>query len=72
MDGKDNVDKDHTKWQNLGTLASLARTCSAFRDAALDTLWSHLDSLFPLLLCMASGLWIVIPAKNDGSPKRAV
>ncbi|KAL1665863.1 hypothetical protein GGF50DRAFT_126081 [Schizophyllum commune] len=35
--------------KRLGTLASLASTCSATREPALDVLWEEQDSIVPLL-----------------------
>ncbi|KAI5899497.1 uncharacterized protein SCHCODRAFT_01146571 [Schizophyllum commune H4-8] len=35
--------------KRLGTLASLASTCSAMREPALDVLWEEQDSIVPLL-----------------------
>ncbi|KAH7929967.1 hypothetical protein BV22DRAFT_1116525 [Leucogyrophana mollusca] len=40
-----------------GTLASLARTCKAFKDPALDVLYAELSSLYPLVKCMPQDLW---------------
>ncbi|KAG2104323.1 uncharacterized protein F5147DRAFT_703850 [Suillus discolor] len=46
-------DPDRTKEDSEGrvTVASLARTCRAFRDPALDVLWAQLHSLDALVLC---------------------
>ena len=33
-------------------LPPLARTCRAFKEPALDTLWAELEDLFPLALCL--------------------
>lgn len=46
-------DPDRTEEDIEGriTVASLARTCQAFRDPALDVLWAQLHSLDPLVLC---------------------
>ncbi|KAF9001485.1 hypothetical protein BDQ17DRAFT_1190185, partial [Cyathus striatus] len=38
------------------TLASLARTCTAFEKPALDVLWFQLDDYYPLVLCLPSRL----------------
>ncbi|KAH7906104.1 hypothetical protein BJ138DRAFT_671320 [Hygrophoropsis aurantiaca] len=35
----------------------LARTCRAFKDPALNALWSYLPSLKPLIQCLPSDLW---------------
>ncbi|KAG1749102.1 uncharacterized protein EDB91DRAFT_1344763 [Suillus paluster] len=37
--------------EGRATVASLARTCRAFRDPALDVLWAQLHSLDALVLC---------------------
>jgi hypothetical protein len=42
-----------------GTLSSLARTCKALQQPALDLLWHHQDGLIPLLKCMSNDLWYV-------------
>ena len=34
------------------TFAALARTCSALSEPSLDTLWSELHSLYPLMSCI--------------------
>lgn len=39
--------------QSRQVLVSLARTCRAFSEASLDRLWSKLDSLEPLIRCLA-------------------
>ncbi|KAG1764541.1 hypothetical protein EDD22DRAFT_1018766 [Suillus occidentalis] len=46
-------DPDRTKEDNEGrvAIASLAQTCQAFRDPALDVLWAQLHSLDALVLC---------------------
>ncbi|KAG1840868.1 hypothetical protein C8R48DRAFT_739813, partial [Suillus tomentosus] len=46
-------DPDRTNEDSKGrvTVASLARTCRAFRDPALDVLWAQLHSLDALVLC---------------------
>ncbi|KII86169.1 hypothetical protein PLICRDRAFT_700290 [Plicaturopsis crispa FD-325 SS-3] len=41
----------------LGELASLARTCRAFHDPALDVLWRTLRSLEPLIRTLPADLW---------------
>ncbi|KAJ7190344.1 hypothetical protein GGX14DRAFT_483421 [Mycena pura] len=39
-------------------LATLARTCKAFQDPALDLLWSHQrNTMINLLMCMPNDLW---------------
>ncbi|KAJ7089107.1 hypothetical protein C8R44DRAFT_686666, partial [Mycena epipterygia] len=40
-----------------GDLVSLARTCQAFRDPALDAVWHTLTSLVPLLRCLPPHIW---------------
>ena len=43
------------------TLASLARTCKAFHDPALDLLWIDQHSFITLLKLMPSDLWEIHP-----------
>lgn len=38
---------------------SLAITCKAFAEPALDTLWHEQRSLVPLIRCMPQDLWII-------------
>ncbi|KAF8550073.1 hypothetical protein OG21DRAFT_1488050 [Imleria badia] len=41
------------RWKDTTSdLASLARTCRAFREPALDVLWEDLDDLSPLAQCL--------------------
>ena len=35
-------------------LATLARTCKAFKEPALDMIWAELDDLTPLVRCLPS------------------
>ncbi|KAF9001503.1 hypothetical protein BDQ17DRAFT_1426463 [Cyathus striatus] len=46
------------------TLASLARTCTAFEYPALDVLWSDLQGFYPLAKCLPSNLWIEKAVRN--------
>ncbi|KAF9003310.1 hypothetical protein BDQ17DRAFT_1355972 [Cyathus striatus] len=47
------------------TLASLARTCTAFENPALDTLWFELDEgFYPLAKCLPSDLWVEVERKD--------
>ncbi|KAI0786186.1 hypothetical protein C8Q75DRAFT_772562 [Abortiporus biennis] len=39
---------------NLRSLARFARTWKTLEEPSLDMLWSHLDSLVPLLLVMSN------------------
>ncbi|KIJ60562.1 hypothetical protein HYDPIDRAFT_43257 [Hydnomerulius pinastri MD-312] len=39
------------------TLATLARTCRAFTESALDILWEVLPSFLPLIQCLPKDLW---------------
>jgi len=39
------------------TLASLARTCRAWHDPAIDELWMHLDTLDPLIKLLPCRMW---------------
>ncbi|KAK7044494.1 hypothetical protein R3P38DRAFT_2879087 [Favolaschia claudopus] len=47
------------------SLPSFARVCKAFRDPALDVLWSHQDSLGNLLRCMPEGVWEEAPGVDE-------
>lgn len=38
-------------------LASLARTCRAWSEIALENLWYKIDSMEPFIKCMPQGLW---------------
>ncbi|KAI6132305.1 hypothetical protein EDD16DRAFT_419415 [Pisolithus croceorrhizus] len=40
-------------------VASLARTCKAFMDPALDALWSTQSSLSPLVMCLPAHFWFL-------------
>lgn len=40
-----------------GDLASLARTCRAWTEIALDSLWYQIDRIDPLIECMPRDLW---------------
>ncbi|KAF8123893.1 hypothetical protein EV363DRAFT_1227965 [Boletus edulis] len=40
------------EWERRDTLASLARTCHAFEEPALDLLWRVLPNLSPLARCL--------------------
>lgn len=41
------------RWRDTTSdLTSLARTCHAFREPALDVLWGDLDNLLPLAQCL--------------------
>ncbi|KAJ7772228.1 hypothetical protein B0H16DRAFT_1714437 [Mycena metata] len=44
-----------------GTLAALALTCRSLQDPALDALWSHQESLIPILSCMPADIFNVRP-----------
>ncbi|KIJ59274.1 hypothetical protein HYDPIDRAFT_33344 [Hydnomerulius pinastri MD-312] len=53
-------DDIEVKWdRTMGkkTLASLARTCKAFHEPALDVLWMKLDSLDPLIKLLPKRMW---------------
>ncbi|KAF7358871.1 hypothetical protein MSAN_01227200 [Mycena sanguinolenta] len=43
--------------QTRRTLAALARTCTTFRDSALNALWAPQTSLVPALRCFPDDLW---------------
>lgn len=38
-------------------LLSMALTCRAFLDPALDALWGHISSLDPIISCLPQNLW---------------
>ncbi|KAI6115156.1 hypothetical protein EDD16DRAFT_1702251 [Pisolithus croceorrhizus] len=40
-------------------VASLARTCKAFMDPALDVLWRTQSSLSPLVMCLPAHFWFL-------------
>ncbi|KAJ7614472.1 hypothetical protein FB45DRAFT_1110221 [Roridomyces roridus] len=42
---------------NWNTLTSLARTCKAFQDPALDVLWSSQSTMMNVLKCMPGDIW---------------
>ncbi|KAJ6449929.1 hypothetical protein C8R47DRAFT_1255368 [Mycena vitilis] len=44
-------------WRNYRALGALARTCTAFRDPALDRLWRSTTLVQLLTSCMPSELW---------------
>ncbi|GLB45700.1 hypothetical protein LshimejAT787_2600330 [Lyophyllum shimeji] len=44
---------------DFATLASVARTCTAFTEVALDALWRDQTSLAPLLQVMPADLWLL-------------
>ncbi|GLB45631.1 hypothetical protein LshimejAT787_2500230 [Lyophyllum shimeji] len=44
---------------DFATLASVARTCTAFTEVALDALWRDQTSLAPLLQVMPADLWVL-------------
>ncbi|KAJ7647953.1 hypothetical protein FB45DRAFT_823087 [Roridomyces roridus] len=50
---------------NEGTLASLAVTCRAFREPALDTLWRIQLGIDNIIKCLPSHLWEI---REDGDP----
>ena len=39
-------------------LATLARTCMAFKEPALDMIWAELDDLTPLVRCLPKESWV--------------
>ena len=41
------------------TLAALARVCKSFHDPAIQTLWSDLQNLTPLIKCFPDNIWTV-------------
>lgn len=49
------------------TLFSLALTCHATSESALDALWRTIDDIIPLIRCMPDDLWTVTEAviKDD-------
>jgi hypothetical protein len=40
------------------SLANLAITCRTFLRPALETLWFHLPSLGPLIMCLPEDAWV--------------
>ncbi|KAG1780165.1 hypothetical protein EV702DRAFT_1194303 [Suillus placidus] len=51
------LDTSHEKHTAQATLAALARTCSAFRDIALDVLWQQFGTIARAIQCMPHDLW---------------
>ncbi|KAJ7673876.1 hypothetical protein DFH06DRAFT_1445406 [Mycena polygramma] len=51
-------------------LAAVAQTCMAFREPALDYLWSSTALAELLIRCMPSDLWAVDPEKGGGKGTR--
>ncbi|KAF8550083.1 hypothetical protein OG21DRAFT_1514510 [Imleria badia] len=50
------------RWRDATSdLASLARTCRAFKEPALDLLWEHMVNLSPLVQCLADVSHQLIP-----------
>ena len=41
------------------TLARLARTCTDFRDPALNVLWHTQSTLLPLFKCLPRDAWVM-------------
>ena len=52
---------------SLAPLASLARTCTHFREPALDILWRELDDFSPLVKCMPTIVWREETLGDDSS-----
>ncbi|KIJ63295.1 hypothetical protein HYDPIDRAFT_134382 [Hydnomerulius pinastri MD-312] len=48
------------------TLLSLAQSCHALKEPALDVLWSNLGSLEPLVRCLPSRIWRRRPGYMHG------
>ena len=44
-------------WYANVHLATLARTCKAFKEPSLDMIWEELDDLTPLIRCLPETLW---------------
>jgi len=53
------------------TIAVLARTCRAFKEPALETLWKNVDGFKPLILCLPQDVKKDI-VKSDTSQKQLV
>ena len=49
------------------SLASLAVTCRAFYENAMDLLWGELDSFAPIVMCMPPYVWQKQPARGWSS-----
>ncbi|KAJ7667210.1 hypothetical protein B0H17DRAFT_950602 [Mycena rosella] len=62
---------DHRLATDNGTLAALARTCTAFHDIAVDTLWRHQDTIINLISCMPGDLWETV-AEDGWSGRKMV
>ncbi|KAJ7042316.1 hypothetical protein C8F04DRAFT_1176472 [Mycena alexandri] len=58
----------------LQELAVLARTCTGFRDIALDALWRYQDGILNLIWCMPADLWETVEggAPQGGGPARRI
>jgi len=46
------------QFRSQNIILSLARTCRAFKEPALDILWASLEDLSPLVRCLPEGSWI--------------
>lgn len=53
---------DNPHCESRDTLLSLAITCRAFQDVALDIIWHTQDTLVPLIKCMPADLWAETPS----------
>ncbi|KAK7027639.1 hypothetical protein R3P38DRAFT_946621 [Favolaschia claudopus] len=58
--------------QHNGSLAALARTCTRFRDPALDLLWREQNTLTNLLRCLGPAHLWEGPLDVHESPQRRV
>ena len=53
------IASDICKHSSNTTLATLARTCKAFKDPALQELWRVLPNPIPLVQCFPPHVWTV-------------
>ncbi|KAI0765967.1 hypothetical protein BD413DRAFT_161701 [Trametes elegans] len=54
--------------QEFNTLPSLARTCRAFQEPALNALWSCLPSITPLILTLPPDAWMLERVEEANHP----
>ena len=51
------IDEYQSDYDRPKTLASLACTCKAFYEIAMNDLWAVLDDVSPLVMCMSERAW---------------
>ncbi|GLB44366.1 hypothetical protein LshimejAT787_1602960 [Lyophyllum shimeji] len=64
---KPDLQVDGDPLPDFATLASVARTCTAFTEVALDALWRDQTSLAPLLQVMPADLWMLTLRTEEAS-----